>query len=153
MNTITNENGADLIRQYAQSSGNGFNMTKADMCKMMDETLNADIVDAFDIAHVTIARLVEECKEVLHTSNDKCDKTYTALTIIMSIGAIMQTQHTIAEYGALVRKEAIPMPEVVRRKGALLIASPHISRRREELSQVIAAMIHLFMNNVVKDLG
>lgn len=153
MNTITNENGAELIRQYAQTSGNGFNMTKADMCKMMGETLNADVVDAFDIVHVTMARLVEECKEVLHTSDDKCDKTYTALTLIMSIGAIMQTQHTIAEYDALMRKEAITMPEAVRRKGALLVATPHILRRCKELPQAIAAMIHLFMGNVVKDIG
>lgn len=153
MNTITNENGADLIRQYAKSSGNGFNMTKADMCKLMSESFNADIVDAFDIAHVTIARLVEECKEVLHMSDDKCDKTYTALTIIMSIGAIMQTQHTINEYDKMAREEANHMPETTRRKSVLLVATPHILQRNKELPQTINAMIRLFMINVVKDLG
>lgn len=152
MNTIDNTHGAELIRQYAKSTGGGFNMTKADMCEMMRETLNADVVDAFDTAHVTIARLVEECKELLHTYDDTCDKTYTALTIIMTIGAIMQTQYTIADHVKMMENETLHMPEAVRRKTAILIATPSILRRCKELPQAITAMMQLFMGNVVKDL-
>lgn len=153
MNKITNENGAELIREYAQTTGNGFTKTKADLCKMMDDTLKVDVADAFDIAHVTIARLVEECKEVLHMRDDTSDKTYLALTIIMTIGMIMQTQHTIAENMRAVEKEAQYLPKPVRDKMAILASSSSIMQRSKELPQALDYMIKLFMSNVVKDLG
>lgn len=149
MATIDNTQGAELIQRLAGITSAGFEKSRADIIRMMHETLNADTTDAFNVAHIGIARLICDVSNEIHDPDKSCDLVFTSLALMMSIGAIMQAQHTVYHYDEELNPLLKGAPKRIKDKGVLVAASPSIKQRNNELSQMVNAMIHLFMGNVV----
>lgn len=153
MNTIDDTHGADIIGMYAKSTGKAFDKTRADVIEMFKQMVNADITDVYSSIHVGLARLVAEAQEDMHVTDEKCDKTYATLALIMSIAAIMQTQHTIHSGVNEINDLLKDAPNDIRVKGAILLTTPSIKERRLMLSELVGAMVDLFMSNLIKNVG
>lgn len=152
MEAINNTHGAELIAQYAKLTGRAFDKSRTDIINEMKQMFNADVTDTISIAHVGVARLIQEISADLNEnkSND-IDNVYTSTVLIMSMCAIIQTQHTISKYDEQVRPVLDGAPETIIKKGVLLAATHHVKQRSKDVAQLIPAMVLLFMSHAVTD--
>lgn len=151
MGQFDNTHGAELIAEYAKLTGRAMDKSRADIITILHEKLNADVTDAFSVAHIGVARLIKEISADITNTGENVDNVYTSTTLIMAVCVFMQTQHNISVHDEHVRKMLGDAPENVIKRGVLLAATPNIKRRTKDIAQFIQAMVYLFMGHAVDD--